>query len=440
MEKVKIPINLESEAAVLGAAMRSADSATELTQKLKITDFFDAKNREIFAKINDLVLSDHPVTFERIVHLVPKETVPLAYLVDLHHIGSVVYDLHENLEKVKEASVKRRIQEISVRGQLKAGGEEKAEEVVKSIETELFSLTQETGKKTLLPFVEIINAPKKFDVALQERVAKFESGENTFEGVPTGYIDLDRMIRGFLPGHLTVIGARPGCGKTSLALNLTEKICLNNKMPVLFFSLEMPAKELCEKLLCQSAGTSHREFMQGKISRANVDFLIQVEKSWSSRSLIIEDQPSLTIDQIKARSVRAKRVYGIQAIFIDYVQLVRSPGKEARHLEIADISRRLKEISKELEVPIIALAQLNRESEKRDSKRPVVSDLRESGQLEADADEILLLHRPELYDAHDSPGVLEVNIAKNRFGPTGTIKLAFNTSIGSIENLAYNFK
>ena len=372
MEKISIPTDINAELIVLGTCLKSINACNEVTQQLKASDFFDPRNREIWARISDLVSNDSEVTLDSLMTLEAK--VGVNYLVDMFAMGENYMPITDHIASIKDAAVKREVQQITLRGQQNASKSIKSPELIQGIESELFSLSQGSGKKIFQTIKEVLNDPIPFEQMIRERVEKAARGENVYEGFPTGFIDLDKLIQGLTPSHLTVVGARPSVGKTSFLLNIVEEVSLKSRVPVLFFSLEMPSSELCAKLICQSAEVNAREFSIGKISKQVVDLITQAEKSWSNRPVIVDDQPSLTIDQVKSRVIRAKRIHNIQIVFIDYLQLIRSSGKESRQLEIGEISRTLKEIAKELKVSVVCAAQLNRESEKRENKKPMTSD------------------------------------------------------------------
>lgn len=436
-EKQKVPYNLEAEMRILGGCMRSVDWVNKTVAELNASDFFSTENRHIFATIKDLYESDSNVTFDTIEARICLKTCSLNHLVDVLSVGSTYFDISEFMKPVKDASKKRDFQAIGndlIRDC--SDNTKSAKEVLESVEAQLFSSADSVRGKAFRHVKEILNDPKPYLQELQERQDLFREGKSAFKGTPSGYYDLDKHLKGFCPGHVTLIGARPGVGKTTMALNLVENLANKYKAPVMFFSLEMPAKELLEKLLCQYAEVSMPKHSDGNFGSEEFHRLASASRAIEKQTILIDEQPSLSIDQFKARAVRAKRMHDIKVIFVDYVQLLTSnkKGTDMRHLEIGDISRRLKETAKELDVAIVALAQLNRDVEKRTDKKPFLADLRESGSLEADADEILLLHRPEMYDVYDKPGLMEVIVAKNRFGPTGQFYLVYQKETGNIKN------
>jgi len=437
-----LPIALEAEMRLLGGSMKSSDWVNLTVTRTKASDYYDPRNRYIWSIIHDLYELDSEVTLTKIEARMDSKQCSIDYLVDLKVVGNIGLEIDQFLFEVKEASRKRQFVELSKDFATDScRPDRESKDILSSMESKIFSFAEQEEKKVLVHIKEVMNDPESIMKSLQNRQELFMKGINAFKGVPTGYYDLDTSLKGLAPGHLMIVGARPGVGKTTFALNLMENLVTKFDCKALFFSLEMPSLELASKLVCQRANISMQKFSDGNITGVEYQKINESFKELESKTIIIDDQSSLSIDKLMTRAVRAKRVHGINVIFIDYVQLVTSnrKGTDIRHLEIADISRRLKEMAKELEVPVVALAQLNRDLEKRTDKKPFLSDLRESGSLEADADEILLLHRPEMYDPYDKPGLMEVFISKNRFGPTGKILLTYTKETGKINNYANPF-
>lgn len=426
----------EAELRLLAGSLNSVNWLNEMMAQLKAENFASSESREIFAVIQSLYDKDIAVNFESVYPRALEKNLRLEPLVSLLTLPTGGYLASEFINQIKDSYYKRSIVDIAHTYTKEAARTDlSADEILRSLEEKLFSLTSSSSSQVLRNISSILNDPIPFTDVLQKRQENYAQGISSFEGFPTHFIDLDKYLKGLTKGHFTLIGARPGVGKTSMALNLIENLCFKTKIPVLFFSLEMPAREILEKLLAQTSEVPYQKISNGSLGGPEYQNVYVTAKAWEKKTLIIDDQPSLGIDQVKSRALRAKRTHNIQAIFIDYVQLITSKkGQEARHLEIGDISRRLKEIAKELNVPVIALAQLNREVEKRQDKTPYVSDLRESGSLEADADEIVLLDRPEMYNHNEKPGLMQVHIAKNRFGPTGHFSLVFLKECGKLKD------
>ena len=257
-------------------------------------------------------------------------------------------------------------------------------------------------------------------------------------GLSTGYFELDELTAGFQPSQLIILAARPSMGKTALALNICENIASQSRKGVLFVSLEMGEFELAERLLSARAKINGHDLRTGKgLGTREMNLLADAIGKLHNSPFFIDSTPTRTMLQITATARRLKRRESLDLIVVDYIQLIDSDeSRDSRQEQIAKISRRLKTLARELKVPVIALSQLNRNVENREDRRPRMADLRESGAIEQDADLVLLLHRPEYYDPNDQPGMAELQIAKNRNGATGTVKLTFLKNFTRFENFS----
>ncbi|HYF14778.1 MAG TPA: replicative DNA helicase [Phycisphaerales bacterium] len=319
-------------------------------------------------------------------------------------------------------------------------GPEGAREVLDKAEMAVFEIAQETVASDPQALAELL----EMELRRIER-EDFEGG--AMSGVATGYYDLDEMLRGFQPGELIVLAARPSMGKTALALNLAEQMALGGltagaqgarQVPVGLFSLEMSKSAIVQRLLSARSGVSSQVLRGGhKISDANLRELVMAAEDLKQAPIYIDDTPDLTVLNLRARARRMVQQYGVRCIMIDYLQLMSAPGaaRESRQVEVSAISRGVKALSRELKIPVICLSQLNRGSEQREGNRPRMSDLRESGSIEQDADVVILLHREEYYHVQDEDwkvenpdkvGLAELIIAKQRNGPTGVVKLSWD--------------
>jgi replicative DNA helicase len=257
---------------------------------------------------------------------------------------------------------------------------------------------------------------------IQERLQQ----EGSISGLSSGFVDLDRQLNGFQPTEMVILAARPSMGKTALVCNIAEAAAADSGAGVLLFSLEQSKLELAERLLCIRAKVNGHRLRAGELDEVERDQLLQAASELSELPIYIDDKPARTMAQIGAIARRLKRRGKLDLIIIDYLQLIEPEDKAApREQQIALISRRLKFLSKELTVPVVALAQLNRGVELREDKRPRLADLRESGSIEQDADVVMFLHRPDAYDPEDRPGEVDIIVAKNRSGPTGSVTLTW---------------
>lgn len=425
---------LEAEYRLLGGSMISIDWLNTLMDQLQVTHFNIPLSRTVFITIKELYSRNEEVNFDKVASLCIAKDVLLKDLLDIFQLANTSFNINGFISDLKDDLLRKKLLEIGTSLVSSSQSDQGTTAILRATEEKLFSINRETATKTMFSVKEMLTEPVSYMKTVSEGREKFLKGETSFDGFPTHFLDLDKHISGLVPGHLTLIGGRSGVGKSTFALNLINSLIMHTRLNVLFFSLEMTANELVSKLICLSSEVPYEKFRKKDLSDQQMSKLTTAVSVWENKTLLIEEQPSLGIDQLKSRSIRAKKTHNIDVIFIDYVQLLTTPRKyENRHLEVADISRKLKEIAKELHLPIVALAQLNREVEKREGKKPQVSDLRESGQLEQDADEILLLHCPE-----NKPGLSEVIVAKNRFGSTGVFNLLFDKSLGTLKNYDKN--
>jgi replicative DNA helicase len=262
--------------------------------------------------------------------------------------------------------------------------------------------------------------------------------EGRLTGISTGYIDLDNLTSGFQKSELIIIAARPSMGKTSLVLNIAELAGTEEKKPTLIFSMETSAQQVAKNMLCSTAKIDAHLLRTGKLDKEQLSNLSLAMGYLTESEIYIDDTPGLGLLELRAKARRLKIQHNIQMIIVDYLQLMEARKAENRQQEISGISRGLKALARELEVPVIAVSQLNRSVETREGHTPRMSDLRESGSIEQDADVIILLHREDYYDPAKRPGEVDLNIAKQRNGPTGKVTLTFRKEILRFENYQHN--
>jgi replicative DNA helicase len=308
-------------------------------------------------------------------------------------------------------------------------------EILDLAEHEIFDVTEKRVTGAAQPLPDLIEE-------VFQRIQDLDGRAVT--GEPTGFFELDELTCGLQPTELIIVAGRPSMGKTAIGLNMAEHIALseNPPRPVLFFSLEMSSQQVAQRILCSRARVDSQRLRRGKHNDEELQRLMAVADEIRGRPLFVDDTSALSILELRARARLAYRKHGIRAIFVDYLQLMHTPGAENRQQEVAEISRGLKALAKELKIPVIAMAQLNRKTEDRGSNRPRMSDLRESGAIEQDADLVALLHRESYYklgenqDADEDPSA-ELIIAKQRNGPVGTVKLHFNRQWTRFDNPQY---
>jgi replicative DNA helicase len=425
--------DIESEFKALGLALDSFDNLNEIISSLDISDFFEKRHSLIFFTIRDLYKKGIAVSVESISDSLGDEINAaggLFYLFSIRDTASI-YEAKYLIEILKQKSHRRDILMFSTNLTKAVDFDKDYDKFVSSYAAKAYKIFDKINEETLLDVSDFCEKHIVYEQALKNQEANKE-GREIFRGHKTSLIDLDKKTNGLCPGHLIVVGARPGCGKSTLMINLVHKM---KECKSVVFSLEMGATELATKLLLMESEISQRDFDSGILSDTDIQKLYGAGKEIKKRSIIIDDQPGLRPSEIlgRARSIKASK--GLDLIFIDYLQLMRGNDGvyESNQVKIAAISRELKEIAKLLKVPVVALAQLNREVEKRESGIPRVSDLRESGSIEADADQIWLLHKTET----DYGVGLELIIGKNRFGETGSVKLHWNLNLGKMESSSW---
>ncbi|MEX2670610.1 MAG: replicative DNA helicase [Phycisphaeraceae bacterium] len=309
--------------------------------------------------------------------------------------------------------------------------------IIDKAEQQIFQIAETTSTDEPTLIAELIE--KSFELLEERR----ESGRS-ITGLSTGYFQLDEMLSGLQRGEMLILAARPSMGKTAFALNIAENVAIDNRQPVAVFSLEMSKQQLVERLLSSRSGVDSQRMRRNMLSNEEVARLVEAGGEMKDAPMFIDDTPSISVLELRAKARRLAAQHDIQCIVIDYLQLMSFPGSESRVQEVSSISRGIKAIARELRLPVICLSQLNRNPEGRESKRPMLSDLRESGSIEQDADVVMMLHREEYYhhddewraEHQDQVGTAEIVIAKQRNGPTGIVPLQFDGSTTRFNNLA----
>ena len=365
-----------------------------------------------------------------------EETGGVEYLNELYTFVPTAANAHYYVEIVREKFILREL--ILTCNRLASQcyeNQEELEALLDDAEREIFAITGEQVKTDVTPAKDLV-------MAAIEQIEKPYENRGSVTGLPTGFIELDRMTSGLHPAEMVVIAARPSMGKTALAMNIAEHVSLDIGKPVAVFSLEMSSQQLVQRLLCSRAKVNLQRVRDGFLSERDFPSLTNAAAKLAGAKLYIDDTPGLSVIELRARARRMKSQFDIQLIIIDYLQLLRSTSRRAqdnRQLEISEISGGVKALAKELNLPIVVVAQLNRQPDVRGGGRPRLSDLRESGSIEQDADLVGLLVRPELYQTDDEAkeekaGEAELIIAKQRNGPTGDVALTFLKEYTRFEN------
>ena len=437
------PHSIEGESSVIGGLLLSNEAWDRVGDILADSDFYRYEHRLIYAAIGTLVNSNRPADVITVFeHLQSQgradEVGGLSYLNSLAQYVPSASNIRRYAEIVRDRSILRKLvaasDEIATTAFNTKG--RPVAEIVDESEQKIFNIGEQ-GKRNSGGF----QAMDTLVVKLLDRVQEMADNPNDVTGVPTGFYDLDRMTAGLQAGDLIVLAARPSMGKTALAINIAEHVALNEGLPVAVFSMEMGAAQLAVRIVGSIGRIDQGHLRTGKLTDEEWPRLSEAIEKLRTISLHIDESAGLTSGDLRSNARRLSRQCGqLGLIVVDYLQLMSGSGSdgENRATELGEISRGLKMLARELKCPVIALSQLNRSVEQRPDKRPMMSDLRESGAIEQDADIIMFIYRDEYYtkEACKEPGVAEIIIAKQRNGPTGTVKLAFLRNITKFESLA----
>jgi replicative DNA helicase len=433
------PQNIEAEASLLSAILVDNTALLEVVEILSVQDFYRTAHKKIFASISDLFDRGEPIDLVTLANALKEKgnlesvggAAYLAHLVDAvplavnaEHYARIVHDkavLRRLIEKAN-AITKRCFQE--------QGG---TDEILDFAEASIFEVTEKKARQAFYSLSKLIDGNIDF---LEEK----QKNKNLVTGVPTGFTQIDNLTAGLQNADLIILAARPSMGKTALALNIARNAAVEAGVPVAIFSLEMSKEQLSLRLLCSEARIDSSRLRSGFFSMEDWDRVTDAADVLSPAPIFIDDSPSLSALEVRAKARRLKMDKNIGLIVIDYLQLMQGRASaERRDIEISEISRSLKALAKELNLPVLALSQLNRMLEQRTDKRPRLSDLRESGALEQDADVVAFIYRDEVYNKEETNpqrGTAEVILAKQRNGPTGDVHLTFLSAYTRFETMA----
>jgi len=437
-EEIKIPPqNIEAEQSVLGAMLIDDEAIGSALEILEASWFYEDAHRKIFSAILDLynkrknvdlvTLSDK-LRSDGTLELVGGQT----YLSQLTEVVPTAANVSYYAQIVKEKGILRNL--IKNATQIVSEcyeGESGVNEVLDFAERLIFEVADVRHQQNSEPIKDLVKrAVEKIDRLYQRK--------EKVTGLETGFVDFDRMTSGLQPSDLIILAGRPSMGKSALAGGIVEHVGIHNKRPVAFFSLEMSKEQLVQRMLCSQARIDAHKVRSGFLSASDWPLLTKAAGKLSESKIIIDDTPAISSLELRAKARRLKTQYDIELIVLDYLQLMRGHSRsESRQQEISEISRSLKALARELNVPILGLSQLSRAVESRQDHRPQLSDLRESGAIEQDADVVVLLMREEYYNpTEENQGKADVIIGKQRNGPVGTMKLAFLKEFVRFENLA----
>lgn len=433
-----LPSNLDAEEALLGAMLLSRDAIAAATEFVKPESFYRPAHGYVFAAIASLYAAGEPADPITVAEELRRAGVleavgGEAVIVRLQASAPAVSNAGRYAAIIAELALLRSM--ITTAGEIAELGYSLPDDVEAALDTAeslVYNLAQNRNESSL---AEVRNL---LDGAMTRLEQLYEAG-SAITGTPTGYVDLDELLSGLQPSALVVVGARPAMGKTAFALGMAAHAAINARLPVLVFSLEMSHVELVQRLLSSEARVDASKMRNGRLTEPDWEKITRAMTPLGESEIWIDDNPNVTVIEIKSKARKLKAQKGkLGLIVVDYVQLMTGrTGAENRQVEVAEISRGLKILARELETPVIALAQLNRGLEQRADKRPMLSDLRESGSLEQDADVVLFLYRDEVYNAETpDAGIAEVIVAKHRSGPTGTVRLAWLGQFTKFANMA----
>ena len=426
------PSSIEAEEALLGSALLSRDASNRLMEAVKPGDFYSPNNEKIFDAMKELFDSGKPIDSVTVSEIVfkNKNTTSLnaSYIARLVENVPSSANFERYIEIVLEHSNRRKLLKASGRIELLAYALDKEiSSVMDEAEQSIFNASDDAIGDGLVGVSDFLNEAI-------EQIEEIENQGTGLSGLPTNFIDLDNTLSGLQDGNLVIIAARPSMGKSSLALNIATSLA-KEKKTVAFFSLEMTKEELVQRVLFSEAKVASGDARKGQLGPEKWSRVVEAASTVNTMPLYFDDASVITVTDIRAKSRRLKASRGLDLIVVDYIQLMQGNSGDNRQQEIAEISRNLKNLARELKVPIIALSQLNRAAEAREDKRPRLGDLRESGAIEQDADIVMMIYRDDYYNpATEKPGVAEINIVKNRSGSTGKVDLYFSKEYTQFTN------
>ena len=427
------PYNIEAEKRILGSMLLDNETIDLVTESLRKNDFYKISHQHIFETIVNVYDKQNSVDIIILKDVLIKRSLlekagGAEYLIKLEESSPLASNVEYYLEIVQDKAITRDFITITTKLQQEAYNNPLAfNELLYLAEKEISDITQRRFAKPVSRINDILQNTWDYIESLSE-------GDSKLTGIPTGFIDLDEKTCGFQRGELIIIAARPSMGKTSLVLNITEHVGAHLKKPMLFFSMELSSQQISQNMLCSAARLDANLIRTGKLSDNDWSKLSLVRRELSESAIFIDDTPKLGFLEIRAKARQLKLQHDIQLIVIDYLQLIEVRMEENGQQETSGITKDLKALARELNVPVIAVSQLDRSVETRDGHTPRMSDLQESGSVEQDADVIILLHREDYYDSTKRSGEVDLNIAKQKNGPTGKVTLTFQQRFLRFEN------
>lgn len=431
------PHDIQAERAILASMMLSGVGASQAIEELDGHEFYSQQHRKVFDSFMRLYSGGQPLDAVTAKDDLEKHgdfenAGGMEFLVGLFEEVASAANIASYIAIVKERQVRRLVLEACVAGVQNVNDPTvDTADLVVEVEKAIYALTLKSSKRRVEPL----------GVSLKQVIEEIANATRGMggEGILTGYTRLDSILQGFQPGEMIIVAGRPSMGKSALLLNFAERICIRDGIPGVLFSIETAKRQLNFKLIASRAHLDSQRVRSGTMKTAEIDEVIaKIAPPLYDGKLYLDDEPDITTTLLSAKTRSCVREYGARIIFVDYLQFL-APDKtiQSREQQVAAMSRGLKTLGRDLNIPVVVAAQINRSVEGRKNKLPMLSDLRESGSLEQDSDVVLLLHRPAYYDAKDRPNELDVIVAKNRNGPTGMVTLTCILEQNRVENMEY---
>ncbi len=420
------PYSMEAEQSVLGCMLLSKEAVSRASEVLKAEDFYSEGHKEIFDAMLDIYEKGEPVDLVTLTErLRVRNSIDavggITYITNLSTFVPTAANIEYYIKIVEEKSILRRLIKLNTELiEYGYGGGLELDQLLDMAEKGIFDISQRHSVRGFMPIKDIL-------LDNFNRIEELYKNKSKITGIPTGFSDIDYKTSGFQPSDLILIAARPSMGKTAFALNIAQYAALHAQKSVAIFSLEMSKEQLVNRILCSEANIDSHRMRTGNLDENDWPRLAMAVGPLAKAPIYIDDTPGISVLEMRSKARRLKLERGLDIIIIDYLQLMQGRGRaESRQQEISEISRSLKALARELDVPVIALSQLSRAPETRNDHRPILSDLRESGAIEQDADLVMFLYRDEYYNPDtDKKSIAEIIIAKQRNGPTGTVELVW---------------
>ena len=434
-----LPHSVEAEQSVIGSMLMDREAIIAASEIITADDFYQHQYGVMFEAMVELFNENRPVDLITLQNRLKEKDVPpevssLDFVRDIITTVPTSANVKSYANIVREKAVLRRL--IKVNEDIANtcyAGKEPLETILATTEKTVFDLLQSRNSGDFVPIRQVA-------MNVLEKIEEASKNQGTVTGIPTGFIDLDYKTSGLQPSDFILIAARPSMGKTAFVLNLVDHIAVKKGLPCMVFSLEMSKEQLVNRMLAMESNVYSQKLRTGTLSDSDWDAVVEGIGVIGNSKLIIDDTPGISIMELRSRCRKMKLEYGLSVVIIDYLQLMSGSGKgggDNRQQEISEISRSLKALARELSAPVIALSQLSRACETRQDHRPMLSDLRESGAIEQDADVVMFLYRDDYYNKDtDMPNIAEVIIAKQRNGPIGTVNLVWRPEFTKFANMA----